>query len=171
MAFRGYGWYLSSTATLLYCSWIVHNVVAWMKVRPFFCDTTSIVKPETGKWVRRIYLGTLALTVPFIFWQIANNFRFFNNIDDFYVRVRPYEPLLRDPWWVFSCLTLFYVINTVYGTGVFELIKRSPRFGILLAAISLALIFTAVDIAASIHNFIGSTDGYVPPPLSRGYGG
>jgi hypothetical protein len=159
--FRGYGWYLSSTAMFLYLSWIIHNIVAWMKIKPFFMDSRSMFKPETGKWVRRIYLGTLALTVPFICWQIANNYRFFNNINDYYVSVRPYEPLMRDPWWVFTCLTLFHVINSVYGTGVFELIKRSPRFAILLIAICLALIFTAVDIAASIHNFTGSTDGYV----------
>lgn len=58
-------------------------------------------------------------------------------------------------------MTLFHVIRKCYGTGVFELIKRSPRFGILLIAICLSLIFTGLDIVASIHNFIGSTDGYV----------
>ncbi|KIX10327.1 uncharacterized protein Z518_01409 [Rhinocladiella mackenziei CBS 650.93] len=162
MAFKGYGWYLSSTAALLYCSWIVHNIVAWMKIRPFFCDSRSMFKPETGKWVRRIYLGTLVCTIPPIILQIYDNFRFFNNINDFYVQVRPYEPLFRDPWWVFTCITLFHVIRKCYGTGVFELIKRSPRFGILLCAICLSLIFTALDIVASIHNFIGSTDGINP---------
>jgi len=95
MAFKGYGWYLSSTATLLYCSWIVHNVVAWMKIRPFFTDSKSMFKPSTGKWVRRIYLGTLVCTIPPIVLQIYDNFRFFNNISDFYVKVRPYEPLMR----------------------------------------------------------------------------
>lgn len=95
MAFDGYGWYLSSTAALLYCSWIVHNIVAWMKIRPFFTDTRSMFKPSTGKWVRRIYLGTLACTVPPIILQIYDNFRFFNNISDFYTKVRPYEPLMR----------------------------------------------------------------------------
>ncbi|KAJ9611982.1 hypothetical protein H2200_003577 [Cladophialophora chaetospira] len=161
-SFRGYGWYLSSTAMFLYFSWIIHNIVAWMKIKPFFTDSNSMFKVQTGRWVRRVYLGTLALTVPFICWQISNNYRFFNNINDFYVKVRPYEPLMRDPWWVFTCLVLFHVINSVYGTGVFELIKRSPRFAILLIAIILALIFTAVDIAASIHNFTGSTDGINP---------
>lgn len=91
-----------------------------------------------------------------------NNFRFFNNINDFYVKVRPYEPLFRDPWWVFTCLVLYYVVSRVYGTGAFELTKRSPRFGILMCAICLSLIFTAIDIAASIHNFIGSVDGINP---------
>jgi hypothetical protein len=162
MAFKGYGWYLSSTAMFLYISWIIHNIVAWMKIKPFFLDANSMFSPNVGKWVSRIYLGTLALSVPFICWQIANNYRYFNNINDFYVRARPYEPLMRDPWWVFTCLVLFHVINSVYGTGVFELIRRSPRFGILLASICLALIFTAVDIAASIHNFTGGTDGINP---------
>ncbi|KAK5065212.1 hypothetical protein LTR84_001049 [Exophiala bonariae] len=162
MSFNGYGWYLSATAALLYCSWIVHNVVAWMKIRPFFTDARSMFKPETGLWVKRIYLVTLACTAPPIILQIYDNFRFFNNINDFYRHVRPYEPLFRDPWWVFTCVTLFHVIRKCYGTGVFELIKRSPRFGILLVAICLSLIFTGLDIVASIHNFIGSTDGINP---------
>ena len=46
--------------------------------------------------------------------------------------------------------------------GVIQVIKRSPRFGILFASIILALIFTALDIVASIHSFIGSTDGINP---------
>jgi hypothetical protein len=95
MAFRGYGWYLSSTAALLYCSWIIHNIVAWMKVRPFFVDKNSLFKPRTGIWIRNIYLGTLACTVPPIILQIYDNFRFFNNLGDFYTSVRPYEPLFR----------------------------------------------------------------------------
>ncbi len=69
-----------------------------------------------------------------------------------------------DPWWCFSCLSLFHVIRKCYGTGVFELIMRSPRFGILLCAICLAIVFTGLDIAASIHDFIGSTDGVGCPP-------
>lgn len=68
----------------------------------------------------------------------------------------------RDPWWVFCCAVLFYVISKSYGMGVMKIIKRSPRFGILFIAIILALIFTALDIVASIHSFIGSTDGINP---------
>jgi len=61
---------------------------------------------------------------------------------------------------VFTCLTLFHVVRKCYGTGVFELIRRSPRFGILLCAICFSMIFTTMDIVASIYNFTGSTDGY-----------
>lgn len=95
MDFNGYGWYLSSTAALLYCSWIIHNVVAWMKVRPFFTTPGGFFKPKVGLWVKRVYLGTLALTVPVILFQVSDNFRFFNNRGGWYKSVRPYEPLFR----------------------------------------------------------------------------
>lgn len=83
-SFDGYGWYLSSTAALLYFSWIVHNLVAWLKIRPFLTRRAS-----------RIFIGTLCLSVPPIILQIVNNFLFFNNINDLYVKVRPYEVLMR----------------------------------------------------------------------------
>lgn len=42
------------------------------------------------------------------------------------------------------------------------IIKKSPRFGILFVSIILAVIFTVLDVVASIHSFIGSTDGINP---------
>ncbi|KAJ9652708.1 hypothetical protein H2201_009202 [Coniosporium apollinis] len=117
MSFDGYGWYLSSTAAfmqtlfkqsqaklaclldtlaaLLYCSYFLHNVVAWIKIKPFFTDPRSLFQPKTGKIVSRVYLITLAMTIPPILLQIVNNFRFFNNINAFYREVRPTEPLFR----------------------------------------------------------------------------
>lgn len=133
--------YLSSTATLLYCSYFLHNVVAWLKIKPFFTEPGSMFKPRTSKIVSRIYVWTLLCTIPPLILQIFDNFRYFNNINEFYTSVRPYESLFRDPWWVFTCITLFDIVRRVYGTGVIELIKRSPRFGILLGAIILAMIF------------------------------
>jgi hypothetical protein len=69
----------------------------------------------------------------------------------------------RDPWWVFTCLVLFHVVRKCYGTGVIELVKRSPRFGILLLAIFLSTVFTICDIIASATPLItvskGGTDG------------
>ena len=95
MAFPGYSWYLSSTAALLYCSWFVHNVVAWIKIRPFFLDQGAICSARTGKIVSMVYLVTLAMTIPPLILQIACNFLFFNNINDLYERIRPTEPLFR----------------------------------------------------------------------------
>lgn len=93
--FEGYGWYLSSTAALLYFSYILHNVVAWIKVKPFFHGKSTIFKPNFVWWTTRIYLGGLALTVPAILFQITDNFRYFNGYGGWYVAIRPYEPLMR----------------------------------------------------------------------------
>lgn len=161
MAFRGYGWYLSSTAALLYCSYFIHNIVAWMKIAPFFIGPHSSFQRNVCKWVRRVYFITLAMTAPALVFQIFNNFRFFNNVSTLYRRIRPYEPLMRDPWWIFSCLTFFHVIKTCYGLNVFKLVRKSPRFGILIVAMCLAIAFTAVDILASIISSLSTTDGFV----------
>ena len=151
MAFHRYGFYLSSTAALLYCSYFTHNVVVWLKIRTFFVGPLPSFSLYMCKWTSRIFLTMLAMTVPVIAFEIFNNFRFFNNYSRLYETVRPYEPLMRDPWWVFSCLTLFYVIK----------IRLSPRFGILLLSIVLALIFTLMDILASIIPALSVTDGLV----------
>lgn len=93
--FKGYGWYLSSTAALLYLSYILHNVVAWLKVKPFFHGKSTIFEPGFVKWTTRIYLITLVMTVPPVLFQISDNFRFFNGYGGWYTDVRPYEPLMR----------------------------------------------------------------------------
>jgi hypothetical protein len=162
MDFHGYGWYLSSTATLLYCSWVIHNVVAWIKIRPFFIGQGCSFPPKIGPKVQTAYLVTLALTIPPIILQIFDNFRYFNNINPFYRRVRPYEPLMRDPWWIFTNVVLLHVIRKTYGTSVFHLIGQSPRLGILLAAVCLAIIFTIMDILASILPGLSTVDGINP---------
>ena len=95
MAFEGYGWYLSSTAALLYCSYFTHNVVAWIKIKPFFKQPSGSFSPLTCKLVTWIYLTTLAATIPIFIFQIVNNFRYFNNINELYDSLRPYEPLIK----------------------------------------------------------------------------
>jgi hypothetical protein len=161
MAFNGYGWYLSSTAALLYCSYFTHNVVAWLKISPFFNGNNPAFQPIVCKWVTRTYLISLSLTIPPLVFEIFNNFRYFNNISRLYQNVRPYEPLMRDPWWIFSCLTFIYVIRKCYSLNTFKLIHKSPRFGILLVSMLLAISFTIVDICASILPKLSVTDGFV----------
>src|SRR2546423_14188062 len=162
MDFNGYGWYLSATAALLYCSWVIHKIVAWIKVRPFFIGRGSFFPPKAGPKVQIAYLVSLAITIPPIILQIFDNFRYFNNIHPLYEHVRPYEPLMRDPWWVFTNVILLHVIRKTYGTSVIRLIRQSPRLGILLAAICLAIIFTIVDILASILRGLRTVDGINP---------
>lgn len=162
MGFKGYGWYLSSTAALLYCSYFTHNVVSWLKIRPFFREPQATFRPLTCKLVRWIYLPTLIMTAPVLIFEIFNNFRYFNNINPLYTKVRPYEPLMRDPWWVFSSLVLFHVVRKCYGINLWRLIHKSPRFGILLASILIAIIFTVCDIVASVEPTLSLTDGINP---------
>lgn len=45
-----YGWYLSTTAIFLNVSWSLHNVIAWMKTRPFLSRKWSL-----------FYIGTVIL--------------------------------------------------------------------------------------------------------------
>lgn len=51
-----------------------------------------------------------------------------------------------DPWWIFTTLNLFWNIKHTYGFGFVQLIRVSPRFGILLLSMSLSVIFIVVDI-------------------------
>lgn len=67
---KGYGWYLSSTAALLYCSYFIHNVVAWWKIRPFFTGTQASFRPTISLWVTRIYLSTLICSAGPLIYQI-----------------------------------------------------------------------------------------------------
>lgn len=72
------------------------------------------------------------------------------------------DQVLRDPWWIFCCGILFYVVSKSYDVGVMSIVKKSPRFGIVFISIILAVIFTSLDVVCSIHSFIGSTDGINP---------
>lgn len=95
MGFHGYGWYLSSTAALLYISSWIHNIVAWLKIRPFFEPANGTFSRRTSAVVTKVYLITLCLALVPIAFQIVNNFQFFNNINDRYTAFRPYETLMR----------------------------------------------------------------------------
>ncbi|KAL2861543.1 hypothetical protein BJX68DRAFT_222802 [Aspergillus pseudodeflectus] len=129
-----YGWHLSVSAIGLNVSWSLHNVIAWMKNRPFF-----------SKRVSRIYIITVCLAQPYWVVEIYANFTYFNNINKIFLTTRPLEPLFRDPWWVLTTCSLFYTIKREYNFGINELVYVSPRFGIMLASMCLSLAFVIVD--------------------------
>lgn len=79
-----YGWYLSVTAIGLNVSWSLHNVIAWMKNRPFLSDKVS-----------RFYIITVILVQPYWVLEIYANFTYFNNINQIFIKTRPLEPLFR----------------------------------------------------------------------------
>jgi hypothetical protein len=72
------------TATLLIVSWGLHNVVAWIKAKPFIGRKTSI-----------IYIVTVALAQLYWVLEIYADFTYFNNINDIYLKTRVFEALFR----------------------------------------------------------------------------
>ncbi|PTB38475.1 hypothetical protein M441DRAFT_71907 [Trichoderma asperellum CBS 433.97] len=129
-----YGWYLSATAIALCVSWSLHNVIAWMKNRPFLSRKGSL-----------FYIGTVILVQPYWILEIYANFTFYNDINTIFRKTRPFEPLFRDPWWVFTVSHLFYIIKRQYTLTILELVRVSPRFGIMLVSMCLSIVFTILD--------------------------
>ncbi|KAI8660020.1 hypothetical protein NCS56_01220600 [Fusarium sp. Ph1] len=133
-----WGWYLSSTAVLLIASWTLHNVISWMKNKPFLRPRGSL-----------IYISTIVLVQPYWVLELYANFTYFNNINHrIFVSSRPLEALCRDPWWIFTTANLFWNIKYRYEFGLIEIIRVSPRFGILLFSMCLSLLFIALDLLA-----------------------
>ncbi|RAO69999.1 uncharacterized protein BHQ10_006011 [Talaromyces amestolkiae] len=135
--FPVYGWLLSVTAMLLFCSWSLHNVIAWMKNRPFL-----------SRRVSAIYIGTVIFVQPYWIVELYAIFCYFNNIGntEMFPKLRPWEPLFRDPWWLFTSCSLLYIIKKEYDFGLIELIRISPRFGVMLFSMCASLIFVVFDI-------------------------
>jgi hypothetical protein len=89
--------------------------------------------------------------------QIANaiQFLYFSNTNNLFIYTRPYEALFRDPWWIFTCCNLLWNIKTRYEFGYFEIVRASPRFGILIGAMLLSICFILLDILAVTHVLSG----------------
>ncbi|KAK3899965.1 hypothetical protein C8A05DRAFT_17669 [Staphylotrichum tortipilum] len=131
-----YGRFLSATVVPLIASWTLHNVIAWMKSKPFL-----------GRRGNLIYIGSVLLIQPYWILEIYANFAFFNDRNSqLFTKTRPYEAVFRDPWWIFTIINLFYNIKFRYELGFVEIVQVSPRFGILLLCMSLSMISIIVDI-------------------------
>jgi hypothetical protein len=50
-----------------------------------------------------------------------------------------------DPWWIFTTVNLFWNIKRRYDFHIIELVKQSPRFGILLFSMTLSICFIILD--------------------------
>lgn len=79
-----YGWYLSATAIPLNASWSLHNVIAWMKNKPFLSRRVSL-----------IYICTVIAVQPYWVIEIYANFAYFNNFNTIFLHTRPFEALFR----------------------------------------------------------------------------
>jgi len=95
-----------------------------------------------------IYIGTVCATFPYWVLEIYANWAFFNDLPGRHIfhYSRPYEALFRDPPWIFTTISLFWNIRRRYDFAVIELIRVSPRFGVLLGAMCLSIVFIIVDI-------------------------
>lgn len=52
---------------------------------------------------------------------------------------------LSDPWWIFTTVNLFWNIKRRYDFHIIELVKQSPRFGILMLSMALSICFIILD--------------------------
>ncbi|KAI4940972.1 hypothetical protein J4E91_011057 [Alternaria rosae] len=131
-----HAWWLSVAAIFLNASWSLHNVIAWMKIKPFL-----------SKPVSYIFIGTVVLVQPYWVVEIYANFAYFHGVNKTFLHTRPYEALCRDPWWILTTIYLFWVIKTQYELSLKEIIRISPRFGIMLLSMLLSIIFIVLDIS------------------------
>ncbi|KAF1814579.1 hypothetical protein P152DRAFT_279732 [Eremomyces bilateralis CBS 781.70] len=137
-----YGWWLSGSAVPLNISWSIHNVIAWIKIKPFL-----------KKWASWLFIGTVIAAQPYWVVEIYANFAFFHGINDLFLRTRPWEALCRDPWWIFTTVALIYNIKVRYDLSIWEVIRISPRFGVMLGAMFLSIIFIIIDICSVTQAF------------------
>lgn len=59
----------------------------------------------------------------------------------------------RDPWWIFTTISLFYTIKREYDFGLLELVRVSPRFGLMLLSMCLSIAFIVTDTCAVLRAF------------------
>lgn len=136
----GAGWYVSSTAVILYISYNLHNVINWIKVNPFL-----------GRWSSVAYIGSLVLVWPYWGFEMYLNFAYNNNLGtQYFVHTRPWETFCREPWWLFTTIYLLFVIKRSYECGILELVRASKKFGILLAAMALSIGFIVTDVVTTM---------------------
>ncbi|KAF2271912.1 uncharacterized protein EI97DRAFT_386865 [Westerdykella ornata] len=137
-----YAWWLSVGAIPLNASWSLHNVVSWMKIKPFLSRPVS--------WA---FIGSIILVQPYWVVEIYANFAYFHKKNELFIRTRPWEALCRDPWWIFTTVALVWIIKTQYDLTLKEIIRISPRFGIMLLAMVISVIFIILDICSVTSAF------------------
>lgn len=142
-----YGWYLSATATLNFISYFLHNVVSWLKIRPFL-----------PRWGSRFFIISLLCVQPFWVAEAWSNFSYFNSLgSDVNIRLRPWEALFRDPWWIFTTWKLIDAIKETYGFKLWSLVQINKRFGVMLLCMALSIVFLLTDVVVTAANLTASS--------------
>jgi hypothetical protein len=155
-------------------SWTLHNIIAWTKNKPFLSTLAS-----------RVYIVTITLAQPYWVLEIYANFAYFQNQNDLFLKTRPLEPLFRwdwhrrtwewgehrwlthdefrDPWWIFTACSLLYEIKKSYELKVLDLVRVSPRFGLMLISMTLSIFFIIVDTCSVLNLFPTSLPTGIEP--------
>ena len=64
----------------------------------------------------------------------------------------------RDPWWIFTTISLFWNMKKRYELSFREIVRLSPRFAVMLCAMVASICFLVVDIwyiaDASVTNIL-----------------
>lgn len=111
------------------------------------------LKPFLSRTISRIFIGTVILVIPYWITEIYANFAYFHNVNDLFLRTRPWEALCRDPWWIAAALFLIYNIKTKYDLTLTQIVRISPRFAVMLAAMALSIIFIILDVLSVTEAF------------------
>lgn len=142
-----YGWYLSTTATLLFISYQLHNVVSWLKIKPFL-----------PRWGSRLFIFSLIAVQPFWVAEAWSNFEYFNGLgSDVNVRMRPFEALVRDPWWIFTTWKLIDAIKKTYGFRLWALMRINSRFAVMLLCMFISIGFLLTDVGVNAARVTASS--------------
>ena len=128
---------------ILNVSWSLHNVIAWMKAKSLLPRRAS-----------QVFICTIILVQVYWIVEIYANFAFFHGRNDVFLKTRPWEAICRDPWWIFANSVLFWNIKARYHMTLKEVIGISPRFGVMLFAASLAMIFFVLDICSVTNTLV-----------------
>ncbi|KAJ4269841.1 hypothetical protein NW762_001510 [Fusarium torreyae] len=85
--------------------------------------------------------------LPYWVLETWANFQYHNNLGiKIFDTTRLFEPLARDPWWVFTTIKLVLAINENYDFTIPGLVRTSPRFGIMLLCLFLSIVFLVTDV-------------------------
>ena len=111
------------------------------------------LKPFLNKTVSRIFIGTVILVIPYWITEIYANFAYFHNVNNLFLKTRPWEALCRDPWWIAAAVFLIYNIKTKYDLSMVQIVRISPRFAVMLVAMGLSIIFIVLDVLSVTDAF------------------
>lgn len=114
-------------------------------------------------WGSRVFIISLMAVQPFWIAEAWSNFEYFNHLgSDANTKMRPWEFLARDPWWIFVTWKLLRTIGRSYGFTLPELVRINARFGVMLGCMFLSIGFIIADMAVTLANLTAGGSGINP---------